>query len=232
MAKLTKTAALEKYLTGRIAYWGPEQTLIGQECFVLAFHAHGSSFRAFCEMDDIGLLRDVSISLNQDWQPIDGFCRITKKGQVAAATWFSFYPDKVIVEGEVVGEGRLSQRFVNQAPFTYLGLHPLQGDALVTTQVDKSKPGEYVTVQGLTNSLSENGDQGLTAIPVSIEVAYLHNEKLTVAAGYFEARKYALRWQTHWPLAYVWVREGDFVFLKMTWEKVKTCYELIELEER
>lgn len=224
--------ALEKYITGRIAYWGSKQQLIGQERFVLAFHALGSSFRAFCEMDDIGLLRDVSVSLNQQWQPIDGFCRITKNGQVAAASWFSFYPEQVIVESEVAGVGRTTQNFANLPPFTYLGLHPLQGDALVTSQVDKSKPGQYVAVHGLTNSLSENGDQGLSATPVTIDVAYLGNEQLTVMAGCFETRKYALRWQAHWPPAYVWVREGDFVFVKMIWEQVDNWYELVELETR
>lgn len=232
MKSLAKSAVLEQCLTGRIAYWGPQQKLIGQERFVLATHAQGRTFRAFCEMDDLGLLRDVSVSLDQHWQPIDGFCRITKNGRVAAASWFSFYTDKVIVESDVSGIGRQTQLFDNQPPYTYLGLHPLQGDALVTTQVDKSKPGEYFTVHGLTNSLFENGDQGLVATPVNIDVAYLGDEQLTVAAGCFAARKYALRWQEHWPPAYVWITVGDFVFLKMTWEKIDNYYELLELHER
>ncbi|MBU2879004.1 MULTISPECIES: hypothetical protein [Aliiglaciecola] len=229
---VTLQPALEKYISARIAYWGRDNTLIGRESFSLASHAQGYSFRAFCEMDDIALLRDVTMSLDRNWSPIDGFCRITTAGQVVAANWFSFNNDQVVVETDLKGKERISQKFENQPAYCYLGLHPLQGDALVTTQVDKSKPGEYVAVHGLTNSLSENGDQGLTATPVTIEVAYLGNQKLTVAAGQFDARKYALRWQPDWPPAYVWVKEGDYIFLKMTWQKIDNWYELIELTER
>ncbi|GAB2693375.1 hypothetical protein [Aliiglaciecola aliphaticivorans] len=223
--------ALQKYISGRIAYWSADKVLLGQERFNLVRHAHGYSFRAFCEMDDLALLRDVTMSLNQYWLPIDGFCRLTSAGKVVAANWFSFHKDNVVVESEIGGLGRVSQKFDNQPAYTYLGLHPLQGDALVTTQVDTSMPGEYVPVQGLTNSISENGDQGLIATPVTIEVAYLGNEELTVTAGTFDARKYALRWQPDWPPAYVWVKEGDYIFLKMKWQKIENWYELIELEE-
>ncbi|MEP4892323.1 MAG: hypothetical protein ABJV04_20090 [Aliiglaciecola sp.] len=225
-------SALQNYITGRIAYWTADNRLIGQEHFSLASHLNGYTFRAFCEMDDIALIRDVTMSLNQNWSPIDGFCRVIKAGQIAGTNWFSFHSNKVIVESDLGAQGRVSQQFSNHPAYTYLGLHPLQGDALITTQVDSTKPGEYIAVHGLTNSISENGDQGLTAAEVQIEVAYLGNETITVTAGQFEARKYALRWQPDWPPAYVWVKEGDYIFLKMTWDKIDNWYELVELTER
>ena len=226
-----KTKSVTRSISGTIAYWGKNNTAIGTEHFQLAFHNKGCSFRAFCELDDIDLLRDVTVAFTSSWQPIDGFSRITQAGQVVASNWFIFNKDKVNVKSTELGLGEVTQQFTNTVPFQYLGLHPLQNDALITTQVDKSAPKQYITIKGITNSLSENGDQGLAAIPVNIEVAYLGNEALTVKAGTFNARKYALRWQPHWPPAYVWVQDEAPVFLKMTWEKIDNWYELVLLEQ-
>ncbi|TXS92029.1 hypothetical protein FV139_14990 [Parahaliea maris] len=223
--------ALDRLVRGRIAYWGEGQTLLGQERFELAQHTGGSTLRALCEMNDIGLLRDVSIALDSKGWPLDGFCRLTRHGQVVASSWYAFNMQQIAVESTITGMGRLSQRFDNSEPYRYLGLHPLQGDALVTCHVDNSRPGEYRVVRGLTNSISENGDEDLRATPVNIEVAWLGHELLEVAAGAFAARKLALRWHPDWPPAYIWVREDDCLFLKMTWEQVNTWYELVELSE-
>ncbi|MFK7829048.1 MAG: hypothetical protein AB8B57_04640 [Congregibacter sp.] len=225
-----KNGAINRRISGTIAYWGPNNRNVGREIFDLFFHKGGTTFRAFCEMGSIDLLRDVTMAFTHNWQPIDGFCRITQAGRVVANNWFLFESEKVSVESTLLDTGKIKQQFCNIKPFKYLGLHPLQGDALITTQVNKSSPGQYIRIKGITNSLSENGDNGLTAMPVDIDVAYLGNESLTVAAGRFNARKYALRWQPDWPPAYVWVKEEDAVFLKMTWEKIDNWYELTSLE--
>lgn len=224
-------AALTKKTYGRIAYRGSQNEQLGEEQFELARHSGGTTLRALCEMNDIGLLRDVSIALDQRGLPLDGFCRVTREGERLASSWYSFDQEQVRVESHIEGAGHVSQCFDRQLPFSYLGLHPLQGDALVTALVDNSRAGEYRIVHGLTNSISENGDQDLRATPVDIEVAWLGHEPLVVTAGQFHARKLALRWRPDWPPAYVWVREEDCLFLKMTWEQVDTWYELTELAE-
>jgi hypothetical protein len=223
--------ALTRRIAGRVAYWGAGKTSIGHETFEIAEHAGGRTVRALCEMDDIGLLRDVTIALTPDWKPLDAFCRITKPGRVASTTWFNLTDDALIMEGNVEGIGRISQRLPNSPRFTYIGLHPLQGDALVTTQVDQSRPGEFMTIHSVTNSISPNGDIGLHAMPVDIDVAFIGEEEIEVAAGRFTAWRYALRWSTEWPPADVWVRQGDYVFLKMTWSMIENWYELTALEE-
>ncbi len=230
------SAAVSKFISGRIAYRAGDNSLVGQEQFEIALHKHGATLRAFCEMNDIDLLRDVSIALDKRWQPLDAFCRITQSGQVVASSWFRFAADEIHIESQLGSKGRLAQRFSNNPAYTYVGLHPLQGDALVTSQVlaqgDKPAIGEYIPVHGLTNSISENGDQDLQAVPVTIDVAYLGDEVIRVAAGRFNARKLALRWSSEWPPAYIWVRDRDFIFLKMTWSHITHWYELIEINER
>ncbi|MEQ8693435.1 MAG: hypothetical protein RIC89_21670, partial [Pseudomonadales bacterium] len=87
-------------------------------------------------------------------------------------------------------------------------------------------------VHALTNSIAENGDRGLYATRTQIDVAFLGEEKVTVAAGQFPARKFALRWHPDWPPAHLWVRQADCVFLKLTWSQIDSWYELAELRER
>jgi len=224
-------AALTSIISGNILYRGAGGIAIGRERFELAGHAGGHVLRAFCEMDDIGLLRDVTLSLDEAWRPLDAFCRITRAGVVEAATWFGVEDDAVRVEG-VVGGNRIGQSLPTDGRCAYLGLHPLQGDALIVTQRGEDEPGLFRTVQGITNSISPNGDIGLDGVPVAIDVAFIGYESIVVAAGRFEARRYALRWSPEWPPADVWVRKHDCVFLKMQWSLIDNWYELAELVER
>ena len=115
------------------------------------------------------------------------------------------------------------------APLGYLGLHPLVGDALVTLCRGADRPGEFVTVHGLTNSHSPNGELGLLAVPTHIDVAWLGPERITVEAGTFDAQHYALRWQPHWPPADIWVHGPQALFLRLTWSLIDARYELAEL---
>lgn len=223
--------AAVRQVRGQIDYLAGDGGTVGRERFELRAHAHGGSLRAVCELDDAELLRDVTIAFDQSWRPLDGFCRVTRAGVMAGSSWFSFDACGADVESRVRNRGRMTQRFERGSPWPYLGLHPLQGDALVTLHADEANPGRYVAVPALTNSVSENGDQDLIATVVSIEVAALGPESISVRAGDFRARRFAVRWHPDWPPATLWVREEDCLFLKLTWEQVANTYELAELEE-
>lgn len=225
-------AAVSSEIAGRIAYRSEDGVALGEERFELSEHAGGRSLRALCEFNDIGLLRDVSIALDSHWRPVDAFSRITQAGRVCASSWFSVGRDAVRVESMIHGAGRVTQEFPHDPPITYLGLHPLQGDALVTTQVADQPVGHYTPVHAVTNSTAENGDRGLYATRVGIDVAYLGEDEVTVAAGRFPARKFGLRWHPDWPAAHLWVRREDCVFLRLTWSQIGNWYELVELRER
>ncbi len=223
--------ALRRRISGEIRYRGPEGVDIGRETFEIAEHAGGRTMRALCEMDDIGLLRDVTLALDPQWRPLDAFCRITKDGARAATTWIAVGAEAVELEGDIAGLGRISQRFPNAPPYAYVGLHPVQGDALVTVFADETRPGEFAAVRGLANSTAMNGDEGLCLTPIAVEVAFIARETVEVAAGRFPARRYALRWSPDWPDVDIWVRDTDPVFLKLTWSAIESWYELAWLRE-
>lgn len=227
----TMMTARPRLRAGRIAYRDGAGAEIGRERFEIIDHAGGHVLRAFCEMDDIGLLRDVTIALDADWRPVDGFCRVSKNGKVAASTWFAVGPQAVRVECVADGAGRLSQTLQTAGPLAYLGLHPLQGDAMIAEVRGEADPGVFVTVAAVTNSISPNGDEGLTGTHVTIDVAFIGHETVTVAAGTFAARRFALRWHPDWPTADLWVRAEDCVLVMLRWSMTENWFELAAIEE-
>ncbi len=216
------------FYAGKIGYYGPEGEN-GREWFEMVPHAGGRTLRAFCEMDNVGLSRDVTMALDAQSRPLDAFVRIIQHGAVSGSTLFLVEPDAIASEGLTAECGRISQRKPLPAPLTYLGLHPLVGDALVTIPRGTDRPGEFVMIDGIANSLSPNGELGLVAMPTHIDVAYYGEERVRVAAGEFAARHYALRWNPAWPPADIWVHGPQALFLRLSWELIGARYELTEL---
>ncbi|MDE1150813.1 MAG: hypothetical protein PW843_30045 [Azospirillaceae bacterium] len=221
-------------LSGRIAYRDNAGNEVGRERFELLSHAGGHSLRALCEMDDIALIRDVTLSMDGAWRPLEGFCRITQDGAIDAATHLIIGPNSASMSGLVRRDDRLA--VVNEVmtcptPPAYLGLHPLQGDALITNCVPDAAPGVFVPVSTITNSHSPDGERNVGLHALAIEVAFMGAETVTVAAGTFQARRYALRWHPDWPPADLWVRAEDCVFLLMRWSMIDRWYELATLDQ-
>lgn len=222
---------MDSFYAGRIGYYGPEGEN-GREWFEMVPHAGGRTLRAFCEMDNVGLSRDVTIALDAQSRPVDGFVRVIQGGAVRGSTLFLVEPDAIEAEGLTLDHGRVSQRKPLAAPLSYLGLHPLVGDALVTIPRGTDRHGQFVMIDGIANSLSPNGELGLIAMPTHIDVAYLGEERVQVPAGEFDARHYALRWNPAWPPADIWVHGPQALFLRLHWALIDARYELTELRRR
>jgi len=202
----------------------------GREWFERIDHPQtgASTLRAFCEMDDAALTRDVTYFLDAFSRPVDAFCRVTTGGAVKGTALFLSDDAGLHCEARMADLGRISQSLPLEEPAAYLGLHPLVGDALVAPLRGTSRPGEFVPVHGVTNSISPNGDQGLYAMPVTID-AWLGREPVTVPAGTFDADRYALRWHEDWAPADLWVHGPRAAFVQMTWDMVGARYELTEI---
>lgn len=228
---MTYPSTLTRRLTGRIAYRSSDGSETGHEQFDLSSHDGGHLLRALCVLDDVALLRDVSLSMDRGWRPRDGYCRLVREGREEAALWFDVGADAVRVEGRIAGARLLSQVIQTDGPLAYLGLHPLQGDALIVQLRGVEQPGVFVPVAAITNSISPNGDEAIGACPVRIDVAYIGTCDISVVAGDFVARHYQLRWSDDWPPADLWVRQDDCLFLAMRWSHVATTYELAAFTE-
>jgi hypothetical protein len=228
---MTYSSTLIRRLTGRIVYGAPDGSETGHEQFDLSSHDGGHILRALCVLDDVALLRDVSLSMDRAWRPRDGYCRLVREGREDATLWFDVGADVVRVEGRIAGARLPSQIIKTDEQLTYLGLHPLQGDALIVQLRGVDRPGEFVPVAAITNSISPNGDEAVGACPVRIDVAYIGPCGISVLAGDFAARHYQVRWSDDWPPADLWVRQQDCLFLAMRWSHVPTTYELAAFTE-
>jgi hypothetical protein len=217
-------------VAGRIAYRNAAGAETGHERFELVSHSGGHVLRALCDMAAIDLLRDVTLAMDANWRPIDGFCRIIKHGTRAAASCFALTPASVDITTFLGDDTCLHQHIALSAPLDYLGLHPLQGDALIAQIRGTSAPGTFISIAAVTNSISPNGDEGLTGTTTTIDVAYLGDESLTVTAGTFAARRYQLRWRSDWPAADMWIEAATGVFLLMRWTMIEDWYELTALQ--
>lgn len=202
--------------SGRIAYRDAGGRETGYETFDLIAAQGRRLLRALCVMEDIGLIREVSIGMGDDFRPRDGQCRIWQGG-VESLMRFAIGPDQA-----VCGD----QALPLAAPLLYLGLHPLSGDALIIHQRGTDAPGDYRPIAAVTNSISPNGEEDLHMQAMEIAVAYMGETALDVAAGRFAAWHYRLRWRDDWPPADLWVRAGDGLFLMMRWAMVLAWFEL------
>lgn len=218
------------FQTGRIGYFGRDGeswTETGREWFEMVRHGERRTLRAFCEMDDVGLSRDVTMLLDGAHRPVEAFVRVIRGGEVLGSTLFLADRARLRCVGRIGGADVLEDA-VLAGPIGYLGLHPLVGDALIALARGDSAPGDYVDVPCFTNSLAPAGDEGLRALPVTIGVAYLGEETIEVAAGRYAARAYALRWKPEWAAATLWVHGPDALFLKLDWPEIGARYELTE----
>lgn len=220
-----------EFLKGKISYRGPHGET-GREWFEMVEHEGGlgRTLRAFCEMDEIALTRDVTMLLDPASRPLDGFCRVTRQGARAGTVLFVCEVAGVRASGDLAQGGRLAQHLPVPSGVEYLGLHSLVGDALIALARGTDAPGTFRAIACVTNSISPDGDKGLVAMPTAIEVAYRGEESVSTAAGTFAARRYCLRWHPAWEPADLWVHGPHALFLRLEWAMVGASYELVELQ--
>lgn len=228
---MTLPFALSRRLHGKIVYRGADGGEVGREHFDLSSHRGGHILRALCVLDDVELVRDVTLAADPDWLPQEGYCRITRGGVDEAAFWFRVEDSGVAVDLSLAGVRQPPEFIPTSARLPYLGLHPLQGDALIVERRGTADIGAFKAIDTVTNSVSPNGDEKVGGHKMQIHAAYLGEDEIEVAAGRFSARHYALRWRDDWRPADLWVRRDDNLFLCMRWTMIENWYELAEWHE-
>ena len=217
---------------GVIGYRNADAKLVGREEFALNYSSSGIRLEANCDLQRFQLTRVVSIAMDVNWLPEHGSLRLAREGKPILSSEFDVGHQQITVSNQLANGTKREQVLPNQSGVKYLGLHPLQGDALVTTQLPKMlRANTFYNVPAITNSVSENGDEGEQASLLDISVAYVGIEPLTVSAGRFMARRFKLSWHPKWPPAYLWTMIDQPIFLKMVWSQVPYWYELMSLRQ-
>ena len=240
-----------KTLRGHIHYTsskpGREGVERGREHFTITVHGDGRrTLRAHCEIDDEpNVLRDVTLTKNQNWDTLDAFVRLSLGDEQQGSSWFYFGDTGADCEGWTHERGRFSEHEAYDERPAIFGTHPIQGDAWHLSVIDRSEgPKVHTFDRFLMTSLDHRGATGPSLVwhDPGLIIEFIGKETITVGAGTFDALHfcYGERGSTaqgsnetnEHPPYEVWATaDGEFVLLKaQVTGYMMTQYELVSLE--
>ena len=207
----------------------------GREWFAITSHEDGQrTLRMQCELDDRHLVRDVTYTLDPQLRPLDCFVRLHKHGQFLGSGWCRFTATEAECETYSAQLGRVSQRVGLAAPARAFGMHPVNGDALLVTAFDHSKPELIQPAHNVfISSLEHDGSSGPLVLPIGFSIEYLGREPVATKAGTFEADHYRFLLERTFPADHpteeIWCMPETYFFVKaQVGGYINTTFELVE----
>lgn len=164
----------------------------GRELFTITKHGDGRrTLRAHCQIDDApNVMRDVTLTVDKDWIAREAYVRLAVGDQTLGTTWYRFEDTFAECEGYLAESGRFSDRVEYENPGDLFGTHPIQGDAWHVNSIDRSQgPTTKIFDRFLMTSLDHRGATGPELVwhEPGMKVEYVGEERITVAAGTFDA---------------------------------------------
>lgn len=229
---------------GRIRYTSKKPEMLdrerGREWFAFTHHGDGTTtLRAQCEIEEPEptVLRDVIYSLDASGRPLDLHVRLTVGDAFMGSGWLRRGDGFVECESHGPSIGRLSQRVDYEGPLDGFGTHPIVGDGYLTRCMDVSKGPHRRTLRVFLPSPDHRGATPPMIAEVKIDLEYRGDERVTVAAGSFDCRRFAFIDEgamggTQHPTYEMWVTaDDDAVFVQGgVGGYMQTWYELVELQ--
>jgi hypothetical protein len=217
---------------GKIGYFSEEKGDIGREYFTVTVENDGTrTIRCVCEMDLVGLIRDVTYTIDVNYRAMDCFVRVTNERKFVGSGWFRFTDS--FAEGEVftAADGRVSQKLETQGRVPLFGTHPIAIDILKCAHVKAANPGVPQPIEGCMNSSAVlNGASGPLLAPKRYDLTYRGLEKITVPAGTFACEHF------DWPTGNgrtlnLFTTRGDWLPVRTVVPEGKRYYNLVEFRE-
>lgn len=212
----------------------------GRESFIITVHGDGKrTLRACCEIDDPPtVLRDVVLSVDADYFPLDCFTRLTIDDKFEGSGWMRFTESCAETEAFSARDGRIAQRFDLARRVRWLASHPIASDGMGFAIFDRARgPGKIFFPDMMVTSPDHRGATGPLLFKLGFGLEYLGDEEIAVPAGTFEAHHFryvdtAGQLPEEHPQYDVWcTADEDFVFLRgAVGGYMQTFYELVELE--
>ena len=233
-------------LRGKILYTSNKPERLGQErgreSFTITAHTDGRrSLRALCEIDDPPtVLRDVVLSVDEDYYPLDCFTRLTLDDKFEGSGWMRLTRESAETEVFNVNDGRISQRLELEQRVRWLASHPISSDGMGFAIYDRSRgPGRMFFPNMMVTSTDHRGASGPLLFKLGFGIEYVGDETITVPAGTFDAHHFryvdtAGQLPEEHPEYNVWcTADDDYVFLRgAVGGYMQTFYELVELERQ
>jgi hypothetical protein len=144
---------LHRTIRGHVRYLGDTVGERGREWFTVTVHGNGDrTMRAQCEMEDSGVLRDVTFAVYSRFQPLDCFIRLSVKDQFMGSGWFRFADGFAECEVVTTDAGRITQRFDLGGRAPSFGAHPVACDIWHLPQFDRSRGPRKEVIPGVLMS--------------------------------------------------------------------------------
>lgn len=212
---------LVKNTRGTLSYIGDDAKERGREWFGFSRREDGQvTLRAYCEIDDARVERDVVQSMTSKFEPLDCFVRLHVGGKFSGTGWMRFTETEAECEVYSIVLGRVSQRMPLPTPATTLVSHPISTDALLLSRYDHSKPERIQTWRGglATSTQLDGGSGPFLSLDGERSVEYVGPEPLTTAAGRFDTHHYRLPMRPRTdgaPRSYdLWCTHPDYLIVR------------------
>lgn len=218
---------------GKIEYLTDGKGLRGQEEFTITTHGDGSRrLRASCEMYDEDLLRDVFLSVDSNWRPLNAHVHLMISGSFLGTSHYVFSEDMVRVQSHTARDGYQVQKIALSRPPPCFGSHSVQNDAWTYGAFDEIRmgehPGQLIGIP-VTSKLPNGGD-GPGIVLSNQQHCFMGEEEISTRAGTFVTRHYEFLFD-QWPSIHYWIHGEDNVLVKCRWDFLEQTYELVSLDE-
>lgn len=215
---------------GRLAYLGPTGSERGREWFHVTLAADGTrTMRTVSEIDDSQILRDVTLTVDQEWRPQESHVRVTVADAFVGSGWFTFDEEGASAEVHGPAHGRLSQRVGTRHRAPMFGAHQVAGDGWQAGLLAAGDPGPRRVEGILLSSALPNGASGPLLATTAMVAERLGVEEVTTPAGTFETVHFRFT-PDGLESEDVWVLPEDNTLVRSVWPHYETTYELVELD--
>lgn len=214
---------------GRLAYLGPGGVERGREWFHITRAVDGTrTMRTVSEIDDSKILRDVTLTVDSGWRPVDCFVRVSVSDELLGTAWFRFGDSKATVEHESAQLGSVKQELTVSGRAPMFGAHQVMGDGWQAGLLASEDSGPTRVDGILLSSILPNGSSAPMLATTSMVAERIGPERIEVRAGEFDTVHYRFS-----PDGLVeediWVLPDDFTLVRSVWGHYGTTYELDEL---
>jgi hypothetical protein len=206
---------------GKIVYVGDDGKERGREWFSFSYREDGQvTLRAYCEIDDARVERDVVQTMNSKYEPLDCFVRLHVGGRFLGTGWIRVSATEAECEVFSAALGRVRQVVPLATPPNSLVSHPLSSDSLLMAAFDHSKPERIQRWRGglSTSPLLDGASGPLISVGGERGTEYVGAQEVTTAAGTFDTHHYRLLMQPRadgTPRSYdIWCTHPDYVFVR------------------
>lgn len=207
---------------GKLLYIGDDDKERGREWFSFSYREDGQvTLRAYCEIDDGRVERDVVQTMTPEFHPLDCFVRLHVGGKFLGTGWIRVSEDEAECEVYSAALGRVRQVVPLKQPATSLVSHPLSSDSLLMAGFDHSKPDRIQRWGGglSTSPLLDGASGPLISVGGERGTEYVGAERITTPAGTFDTHHYRMLMNRTradgTKTAYeIWCTHPDYVFIR------------------